>query len=179
MVLWFCGSSVCKKWKEGGGWGETALYHALASACSLWYRLSSYNTPVFPGRWMAKQDQRGQMVCPRSHSKGKLSVKSMLWFLPWQKPHVSPLKDRARQSLPLSAWEGLEERGNQSLEILTEGMNNTVAAFSSLSWGSSPDRASTSAGEPKGSGWIYLSSILKLAGAPTCYGPALLPAPRS
>ena len=128
---------------------------------------------------MAKQDQRGQTVCPRSHSKGKLSVKSMLWSLPWQKPHVSPLKDRARQSLPLSAWEGLEERGNWTLEILIEGMNNRVAAFSAPWWDSSPDRASTSAGEPKGSGWIYLSSILKLAGAPTCYGPALLPAPRS
>lgn len=64
------------------------------------------------------------MICLRSHSKGKFSVKSMLWSLPWQKPHVSPLKDQARESLPLSTWEGLEERGNWSLEIFVEGMNN-------------------------------------------------------
>ena len=93
--------------------------------------------------------------------------------------HISPLKDQAGQSLSLSAWEGLEKRWNWSLGIFIEGMNNRVAVFSSSSWDPSPDRASTSAGAPKGSGGIDLSSILKLAGAPTCHEPALLPALRS
>ena len=140
---------------------------------------SSYDTPVFSSRWMAKPDQRGQTLCPRPHSNGKFSVKPMLRSLLWQKPHISPLKNQAGQSLSLSAWEGLEKRWNWSLEIFIEGMSNRVAVLSSPLWDPPPDRASTSAGEPKGSGGIDLSSILKLAGARTCYEPALLPAPRS
>lgn len=122
---------------------------------------------------MAKTDQRGQMICPRSHSEARLRARSVLCSLSWQKkPRVSPLKDPSGRgrSFPFCLG-GLGQEMEQSLEIFMEGKNNGVADFL-------PRLGLTSVGAPKGSGWIYLTSILRRASAPTCYEPALFPALR-
>lgn len=98
-------------------------------ALSAWFHstaLSLDHALAFSIGWMSKRDQRGQGICPRSHSRARFGAKPMLLALPWQKPSISPLKDPARL-LSLSAWEGPGQEMEQSLAALTKGMEKGVA----------------------------------------------------
>lgn len=113
--------------ETGGGRGESAICQARPLC------LAPHSTALgldqalaFSIRWMSKRDQRGQVICPRSHSRARFSAKPMFFSLPWQKPSISPLKDQARL-LSLSGWEGLGQEMEQSLAAFRKGMKKGVA----------------------------------------------------
>lgn len=90
--------------------------------------------------------------------------------------HFSP-KRQSWASVPYRLG-GLRQDREQSLEIFIEGMDKTVPeALPGL--GPVPSQSRDLSGGAKGSTWIYVISILRLASIPTRCGSAMCPDLRS
>lgn len=98
-----------------GGRGGSAICNAcplgLVPHCTA---LNLDQALAFSIRWMSKRDQRGQVICPRSHSSVWFSAKPMLFSLPWKKPSISPREDQGRL-LSLLPGKGYGQDMGQSL----------------------------------------------------------------